>query len=329
MRALWISALMLTAGSALAQLVTLEPSAAQRCLTPPPELRGTPEYPIGPWKRKEPGSVQVELSFTGPDKRPSVMVLGSTGGDEFVDAVKEHVEKLRVPCLTPTEGTSVARFEFVFKPEDRKIFWAPPTDPTREAKAAQVQCVRHVSGATKPIYPRQARQEEQQGRVLAQLTFTSADQAPVAKVMAGRSAKRLRLEVEEWVQGLRMPCHRGGPVEATWLYEFRLEDSVYGFRPLTLIQFLSSVRGIQEQTLHFDFNGMNCPFDVTLRYRKPFLPNTVGEFGSTHPARRPFLEWLAQAELDLPALAADSVFGDQVTLTIPCTKINLNPKERS
>mgnify|MGYP001301446747 CR=1 FL=1 len=329
MRALWISALLLAAGPALAQLVTLEPGAAQRCLTPAPELRGTPEYPFGPWKRGEAGSVEVELSFVGPDKRPSVSVLGSKGGDEFVDAVKEHVDKFRVPCLTPTEGPSAVRFEFVFKPESRKVHFLPPTDPGRTAKAIQIQCVRHAGGEAMAAYPREARVHEIQGRVLAQLTFTAADQPPTAKVFARRAARVLKSAVENWVEGLRMPCHSGGPVEATWLYVFTLDDHVYGFKPLTLIQFLGAVRGIQEQTLNFDFNGMNCPFDVSLRYRKPFLPNTVGEFGSTHQARRPFLDWLSQVELDLPGPVADSVFGDQVTLTIPCTKINLNPKEKS
>jgi hypothetical protein len=62
---------------------------------------------------------------------------------------------------------------------------------------------------------------------------------------------------------------------------------------------------------------MNCPFDVTLRYRKPFLPNIVGEL-VTHSRPTP-LEWLSQAEL-ISRTAADSVFGDQVTLTIPVPK---------
>lgn len=322
-----MGALLLAALPALAQIVTLEPGAAQRCLTPPPELRGTPEYPLGPWKRNEPGSVEVELSFAGPDKRPSVSVLASKGSDEFIDAVKEHVEKYRVPCLGPTEGPSLARFEFVFKPEDRKVFSTAPIDPSRQAKAAQLRCVRHVSGEPRPNYPRRARQEEIQGRVLTQLTFTTADQPPTAKVMARKAARVLSAAVEDWVQGLRMPCHSGGPVEATWVHEFRLDDSIYGFKPLTLIQFLPVVRGIHQQKLQFDFNTMNCPFDVSLRYRKPFLPNVVGEFANTHPGRQPFLQWLAQVELDLPSNAADSVFGDQLTLTIPCTKINLNPKE--
>lgn len=329
MRALWISALLLAAGPALAQLVTLEPGAAQRCLTPTPELRGTPVYPEGPYKRQEQGRVRVELTFKAADKAPAVAVLSQSGSDDFVEAVKEHVEKLRVPCLTEDEGSSLLQIEFVFTPDGRRVYWPLPSDPSRAAKAAQLKCVRHVSGETKVAYPMFAREAGTQGRVLAQLTFTAADQAPEARLFARTNSRRLRAAVEDWVQGLRMPCHGGEPVQAIWTFIFTLDNNVFGFRPMNLLDYMGLVRDIQEQTLNFDFNGMACPFDVRLQYRKPFLPNHVGQVGSTHPARSAFLDWLARSELNLAPPAADAVFGDALTLTIPCTKINLNPKEKS
>ena len=87
------------------------------------------------------------------------------------------------------------------------------------------------------------------------------------------------------------------------------------------------MRGLRQQRVSFDFNTMNCPFEVTLAYRQPYRRNRVGQVGEPHPARQALLEWLAGLELNLPDTTLDAVWGDEVTLTVPCTKINLTPKE--
>jgi hypothetical protein len=150
----------------------------------------------------------VELSFVGPDKRPSVAVLGSTGGEEFVDAVKDHVDKFRVPCLTPTEGPSAARFEFVFKPEDRKVFWAPPTDPTE--KPLRRFNAFAMSAVQQAHLPRQARQEEQQGRCWPSDVPRLPTRPGSPVLRAGRPSAEA--EVEDWSKVCACR-HRGGPVE--------------------------------------------------------------------------------------------------------------------
>ena len=64
--ALIAAGLLALAGAAWSQTVTLEPEAAQRCLTGP----GEPEYPFEAWKTQVRGTVEVQLRFDSPDQPP-------------------------------------------------------------------------------------------------------------------------------------------------------------------------------------------------------------------------------------------------------------------
>lgn len=330
--------LVLLAGPVLGQDVTLEPSAAQRCLTPVAERRGTPEYPPQMFQRGQAGRVEVELVFGSADRGPDMKVLVQEGDDSFVAAVKNHVRDYRVPCLGSGEASARLQINFVFAPDKRQAHWSTPIDAGSVLRMAQLDCVRHESGDQAPDYPASALRGNVQGRVLAKLRFTSPDQAPQAEVLARPRAKMLAREVTHWVQGYRMPCFSGEPVEAVWTFQFTFEGESYGFnRAMTLQEVLPAVRGIRAQTLNFDTTEMACPFEVKLQYRRPGLPNAVGEVApegtqaatpfSPNPARRPLLDWLASMELDIPPTGLDTVYGDTVTLAIPCIKINLTPKE--
>ena len=321
---------------AAAQSLTLEPSAAMRCLTPTAEQRGWPEYPFDAWKRGQKGRVAVELSFTTPDKRPAVKVLASEGdGDSdsaFVDAVRQHVAAYRVPCLT--EGTAVParlQLEFVFQPDKPEAQTSGPTDPGEARRSKLLECVAHGSGQKSPEYPMSALRVELQGRVLARLHFNANDQAPQAQVLARPAAQPLASTVESFVTGYRMPCFDGGePVEATFTYVFVIEDTgAYGLKPLSLVALMSNVRGIQQQRLQFDTTTMGCPFNVKFQYRQPHMHNWVTEVDGRNAARGPLLAWLANQQLDLPRRALDAVFADHTFITVPCAKINLKPQETS
>ena len=323
-------ALCLLAGAsapALAQEVTLQPSAAVRCLTPVAERRGEPEYPFADYKLGKRGRVKVQMRFNTAAGSPEVTVLESDGGDAFVDAVKAHVREFRVPCMGADEAPVTLTQIYVFRPDERKVHWSLPLDSDDDVRRGLLACVRHESGDKAPDYPVAARRSETQGRVLALLRFDAADRPPTVQVMARPSASVLAREVEAWVKGYRMPCHAGSPVEALRTFFFRLGDDTYGFKPLTLLSLLGSVRGIRQQTVQFDFTTMACPFVLKFDYRRPYLPNAVGEVGTSEPARRALLDWLAGVELDLSASTLDSVFGDTAVVTVPCMKIDLKPKE--
>ena len=314
---------------AQAQQVELEPSAASRCLQPPAAERGVPEYPFAAWKNQEKGTVKVELEFTTPDKRPRVAVLERDGPRSLVDAVEEHVRSYRVPCLTAAETPSRLRIEFVFKPDDRRVAWSRPTDADSERRLTALRCVAHDSGKKLPAYPDDALRGQVQGRVLARLRFVAPDQPPEAEVFGQASAELLTRAIRRWVSGYRMPCLEGAPVEAIWTFVYRFEGEAFGFKPLDLLQLMGVTKDIETQRLQMDTNTMACPFDVQFQYRQPFAKNFVGELGPTDPSRRPLLDWMQGIQLNLARRPMDTVFGDTTTISVPCAKINLKPKENS
>lgn len=331
---------LLLALSAQGQQVTLEPSAAVACMTPPAGERGVPEYPFIAYKDGRKGRVKVVLSFTSPDTRPTVQITEQEGDDSFVDAVKAHVRALRVPCHDGGERPVQLVFEFVFRPDDREVFGSGPSDADAAARKEQLACLVHESGQKSPGYPERALRNLVQGRVVMGLRFEAPDQAPIAEVFtradaqsstrSRRAAEMLSQPLEDWVKGYRLPCLQGRPISTTMVFVYRFEGDAYGFKPgLGLMDLLPTVRNIKLQRLDFDFNRMACPFDVAMTYYQPHRPNRVVEIGSHDPARQPFLDWLRQSQLNLPEASLDSVFGDTARFTVPCLKIKLQPQEPS
>ena len=308
---LMLGALVLAA-PARAQQVSLEPSAAVDCLSPAAAERGAPEYPFIEFKDGTAGRVKVVLSFTSPSTRPAVKVLAQEGGSSFVDAVEAHVRSFRVPCHDGSERAVRLVFDFVFRMDDRKVYPSPPVDADQAARQAQLACLVHESGHKAPEYPQAALRSELQGRVLTRLRFDAPDRSPVAEIFtyptAGAGYRQQRAmallsdQVKDWLAGYRLPCLQGEPITMSIIFVYRIEGSASGFKPgLSLMSLLPMVRGIRQQRLAFDTTSMACPFEVELTYRRPHLPNWVGEVGSTDPARQPLLDWLQQIELDLPA----------------------------
>ena len=313
-----------------AQTPLIEPSVALSCLAPAKEQRGVPEYPFDAWKRGEAGRVQVELAFGGPDSKPEVKVLSHEGDDSFVEAVKAHVRQLRVPCLDERSDHARLVFDFVFKPDERKPVAADPTDPDREASSKKAACIRHVDGKEAPVYPTAAKSEDIQGRVFLEMRFTGPDTPPEATVYSATGRGPLHRAVANWADGARMPCFDGpAPVTVSVIYVYVFSGAgAYGFKPLALPKFLGAVRDIRRQRLEFDFTRMGCPFDVRLTYLQPWRKNAVAQLVNNNPARHPFIEWLKGVQLDLPAPSLEAVYADSLTLTIPCTKLNLNSQEQ-
>ncbi|MDH4050363.1 MAG: hypothetical protein OEU93_02220 [Rubrivivax sp.] len=87
-------------------------------MQPPETERGLPAWSEDLIKRKDGGVVRVELVFAAPGRAPEVRVLSQGRFDELVAAVRDHVDKLRVPCLPA--GAEPARIvqAYVFRPDD-------------------------------------------------------------------------------------------------------------------------------------------------------------------------------------------------------------------
>jgi hypothetical protein len=314
---------------AAAQSPIIEPSIALDCLKPARERRGTPEYPFDAWKRSLGGRVEVELSFSAPDRAPAVKVLTNEGDDSFVEAVRSHVRQFRLPCVDSGISRGRLVLDYRFQPDDRKVAVADPTDPDHEARRKQLACLRHTSGQKGPRYPPLALRNGIQGRLHIELQFDAAGTPPKFQVYSATGRGPLHKAMEDWLPEYRLPCFVGPePVKTSLQYVYMFEGSGnYGFKPMEFVQFLSAIKGIRQQTIGFDFNQMGCPFDVRLTYLQPHRANKVGQLGNHDPARLPFLDWLQKVQLDLPSKLLESVYADSTTLTIPCTHLNLNPQE--
>lgn len=321
-------ALLWAAGSAWAQQVDMAPSPALRCLTVVPGGREAPEYPFDLFKAGERGAVQVLLEFDRADAPPRAKVQEHTAWP-FAEAVLAHARDLRVPCLPPGSPTARLLRDYVFKPDDfRSVQWHRTSDADAEANAQAWRCVRHIKGWERPEYPRAALNADLQGRVVVEARFEAPDQPPVLAVHARRPASLLAQAVSSWFKDTRMPCHPGRPVTAYLTYEFLLDGTNrFGFKEVTFRNVIAATAGIEKQRLLFDTTTMGCPFDVSLWYRQPHLPNRVGEVGERNAARRPLLEWMETVEFKLPQEALDSIYGDRAVIHVPCIRVDLKPKE--
>ena len=324
----------LLAGGALAQTPEpktpeLQPSAAQQCLTHAAGKDAQPEYPAAEFNHNVGGRVQVELSFNRPDRAPEVTILLQHASQRLVDAVQEHLRGLRVPCLDDKSAPARLKQDFIFAVDRRQVHWTGPVDTDQGRRAALLSCFVHANGSIRPDYPMRQLRQAIQGRVLARVRFASATDPPAVEVYARDYASGLADEVKDWLKDTRLPCHSGAPLTGVWVFEFMIEGERYGFKELSFSQFLSRTKGIQRQTLALDTTTMGCPFDVRLHYRQPAMRNAAGDVGEANPARRPLLEWMAAAELDLSRTAMDSIFGDLAKITVPCLKIDLKPQEKS
>ena len=313
--------------SARAQDVTVEPSAAQRCVQHTAGAGQQPTYPVDAFNANRGGRVQVELTFTAPDQRPQVLVLLHQGEPDLLDAVQKHVRDLRVPCLAAGAAPAKLRQDYVFQADQRRVLWANPVDADAAARWKLLTCVTHASGRRSPDYPMAAVRQHLQGRVLARLRFDSPDGPPRAEIF-GRQ-RELTRAIEEWAKDYRLPCLQKEAVEGVFTFLFRLEGEKFGFTNVDFLSLLRLVKGIDQQSLAFDTTAMGCPFDLTMQYRRPDMLSAVGEIGTSQPARRPLLDWLAQAELNLRRPQLDAVYGDSFKITVPCARIDLKPKENS
>ena len=310
---------------ARAQDVSLAPSEAVACLTPPPAERGEPDYPLMAYKAGKGGRVVARVLFQDKAWLPRIDIVEETGGDEFTDAVKSHLRKLRVPCL-PAGGSATLQFEYSFNPERGDVNWLEPEDLADGGRRALLGCV--TGGPPAPIYPDEARRQSLQGRLWAKLRYTAADRPPEVQLFHRPGQELLAQAARQWLEARRMPCHQGGPVNAEVAFVFRLGDDVYGFKSMTLLQLMRSVQGIRKRPLQLDTREMGCPFRLKFTYRQPDAPNRIGQLDDPHAGRRPLLDWLRGVQLDLPQRTLDAVYADTADIEVPCLKIALTPQEK-
>ena len=304
----------------------LASSPAQRCLFPAADDRVKPDYPPKLYEMKLGGTVEAEFEFTAPDRRPRVHIDGEPR-EEFQDAVEDYAKQLRVPCMNVKEGAVRLRQSFVFTPNDgRKVAWTTPADEADTGRNEQLKCVVKPE-ASEVRYPASMERQLREANVLVRVHFVDPAAAPTFEVVWDGGDRSFGEAIVGYVEKLRVPCLSGGPIDENYEFHFRMEGGGnfkrHVLKDLSLQDFLGAVKPIKAGSVFFDTNAMKCPFDVRLSFRQPAESNNIQELEEDVPARHAFLDWLGEREINLDRKVAGELYGQSMTIHIPCAKIDL------
>lgn len=309
---------------ARAQEVFMPPSAALACMTPPLAERGQPAYPAIQLERKDGATVRVELVFDGPDMAPALRLLDDFYvQDDFVESVRAHVRRFRVPCMPAgAEAVRVAQ-TYVFTPGDgRKVVGLPPRDLSLAREAALAKCLTRITPGSRPEYPTMAERFGDQGNFLVRLRFTGPNEPPEPEFVAGPKHRWFRESVATFVAGFRLPCHEGAPASLDLLFHFQIDGGPRTrLKDMTLRQFVGLAR--TTPPARFDLRTMGCPFDLQVLHRQPFAAHRVGQLGEARAERADFIAWMSQVQFNLDESTALEVLGDTFTVHVPCATLDL------
>lgn len=166
------------------------------------------------------------------------------------------------------------------------------------------------------------------GTVVVRLTFTSAGSPPAVEIVYEPGEPRLVAVVRRALEDYRLSCMPAGNEQLVATRQFVFEGHDAAPRPrlkpgLALLDIIRLVKDIQSQRVRFDFSTMNCPFQVEFAPFRPYMANGVREVGAHHPARDEFLAWLSNITLDLPPSFMRTAVGQQSTISVPCTLMDL------
>ena len=298
-------------------------TSALNCLTPAPGDRKPIPYPENAKRRKESALVRVSLAFYDPQRPPRVTVIAGASDGEFDEAVKEHVSAYRLPCLRADAGTVTATQEFEFRPDDgRPVAWhaMQVAGPDIRSKGCEARRPPY------PPFPRGAIDRRINfASLLVKMTFKGPTQPPVVTMLYQDASSHFVDAVTRWAAAVRLPCLKEDETAAaTQMFHFAMEgDPVRVLNDLSLQKLVPIIDKLDEQHVYFDLNEMGCPFDVRLYLYQPVMTNSVGEVGTSDPRRAPFLDWLTRISFRLPPQAFSQLLGSPMTLSVPCTQLDL------
>ena len=307
------------------------PAANDGCVKRVPGAPERPEYPRDLYDAKVGGWVRLELEFTGPETEPRIRSLDPLRTDAtrwLVDAAERFAKSYRHTCMKAGDPPVRVRQDFDFAPNDgRKVAWTVPqfsADAPAGAREVLFNCVRQGEPGSKPYFPRLGgAARATSARVVVQLAFKQLHEPPEVMVLVPGSRVEFTESVLRHVREYRMTCGTP-PLVGIQSFTFNGPDEQrVGLSDAPLPKFLAGTRNALHRPVFFDLDRMGCPFEVRMRYWQPYFRNAVGEIGTPHPERRAFLDWLAGLQLDLNEPLASRVAGDELTISVPCGKIDL------
>ena len=153
-----------------------------------------------------------------------------------------------------------------------------------------------------------------------------ANQEPELTVLYNARSDRLASAVRGYLKEFRYTCPipADKPVKLTQTFKFILggADRV-AFKDFSLVEFLQSIKRADLTGAKFDFKQMGCPFDISVRVRRPYAKNVVGEYGVKNPTRSEFIGWVSELTMELPESSEPYLIDQSLKVSVPCMAISL------
>lgn len=269
-----------------------------------------------------PRLLRARLTFTAGDVAPSVEWLWKDAPGA-VAPLEQHLRGYRMPCFEPDGGPQWVVQEFWVTPGTGKLevgeVW-----PTYAGPPGPGSCYESTETNLE-----QVRSLPKMAKVLAFFRFVEGREAPEVKVgyHIGSSAflKAVRSDVERYRR-----C-ADGRTDKSWheqLFQYVPETAGQPkFKPMEFRAFLRQVKEPEKLRAHFDLSTMRCPFQVAWKLNQPAMKNDAVTMDDKDDDRRAFLGWLGSLKLDLPAATEAVMFGESMTISVPCLLINLQPQQ--
>jgi hypothetical protein len=305
------------------------PQPNEKCVVQIAGAPSKPEYPESALQSKIAGRVKLEITFFDAQSAPTARSLEAQGPDKqlLVDAATRFVWSYRNLCMKPGDAPVQVRQDFEFVPNDgRKVTWTMPASAKRNADepttlAMAGGCVKLPPA--KPEMPRKALQRGISGTVVLNIEFLALNEEPKVTVFSPGRIVEFDESAIRFAKGYRLTCGNL-PLIATQSFSYRvLDGDLVVLKDMSLKTFVAGSKNATATPVFFDLDRMGCPFDVRMRYWQPHARNGVGEVGGSMPERLAFLDWLAGLQLNLKSDVSSMVMGNELTITVPCGKIDL------
>ncbi|OWQ45203.1 hypothetical protein CDL60_20925 [Roseateles noduli] len=317
------------AGSAMAAAGATDvspPSPAQSlsCLQRPEQQ---PKFPaLGNYDRTG-GFARVKLKFVAPDQAPEVQLLTNSLREDMLDVVTRYVDRYRLPCLQPTDGTVSAVQEFEFSNTQKAPLPLAPDETTPRGRLDHC----YLRPKHDMIFNGLSVGREVNNVVITMTFSGDGEQPPEVKVLHQQAVPRAVDTVVDWARASRMPCRKADDPPLVLQQMFRLyppglQRQVLKVEQVNLVDFLAMTENPHAEGVRFDFNTMACPFNVNYTMYGPTLPNEVTD-GEKKPDRAIFIDWLSRQNLKYSsAKQARALFGEDLQIRVPCGELNLHAK---
>jgi hypothetical protein len=320
----WAIACSATAASGTTDVSPPSPAQSLSCLQRPEQ---SPKFPERGNYDRASGFARVKLQFTAPDKAPNVQLLANSLREDMLDVVTRYLDRYRLPCLQPTDGTVSAVQEFEFSNSQKAPLPLAPDETTPRGRLE----VCYTRPKQELVFDGLSAGREVSNVVITMTFSGDGGQPPEVKVLHEQAAPFAADTVVEWARWSRMPCRKAGDPPVVLRQMFRLyppgvQRQVLKVEQLSLVDFLGMTENPHAEGPRFDFNTMACPFNVNYAIYGPALPNEVTD-GEKKPDRAIFLDWLARQNLRFSSpKQARALFGEDLQIRVPCGRLDLQAK---